>query len=82
MRRRPVEAARAVKMWKTEKQVFHIYHKRVGKVGAAKHTAPTFPQAPTRPYYWFFLLLFPEEQNSQTHGLETKLLIVIEKRNG
>ena len=32
----PVEAARAVKMWKTEKQVSHICHKRVGKLGPQK----------------------------------------------
>src|SRR5688500_18073443 len=40
-------------MWKTEKQVSHIYHKRVGKLAAAKSAAPSFPQAPTRPYYFF-----------------------------
>jgi hypothetical protein len=55
-------------MWKTEKQVSHIYHKR-----------PSFPRLPQGPTTGLFLLLFREERNSQIRGLETNVLIVVEK---
>lgn len=60
----PVEAARAMKIWKTQKQVSHIFTAR-WKTGVRKKRSRQFPTASTRPYYstgFSFLLSFRKEQ--------------------
>ena len=52
------------------------------KTRTAKNAVSSFPQLPQGPTTGFSFYSFREEPESQTHGLETKVLIVVRKRNG
>jgi hypothetical protein len=77
----PVETARAMKIWKTQKQVSHIFTAR-WKTGVRKKRSRQFPTASTRPYYWFlFFTLFQKGTIPQPWVGETKVLIVVGENN-
>ena len=64
----PVEAARAMKMWKTKKQVSHIFTAR-WETRRRKKRAGEFPTAPTRPYYWSIFYCPSGGQKTYNHGV-------------
>jgi hypothetical protein len=49
---------------------FPHFHKRVGKLAAAKSAAASFPQLPQGPTTRFFFSLKNEKQKTKTSGLE------------
>jgi hypothetical protein len=77
----PVEAARAMKIWKTQKQVSHIFTAR-WKTGVCKKRCRQFPTASTGPTTSFsFFTLFQRGTISQLWVGEMKVLIVAEENN-
>ena len=68
-----------MKMWKTQKQVSHIFTAR-WETGVRKKRRRQFPTASTRPYYWF--LFFTQKGTIPEHWVEEmKVLIVVKENN-
>ena len=76
----PVEAARAMKIWKTQKQVSHIFTAR-WETGACKKRGRQFPTAPTSLTTDSLFDFLSERNFPYTVGLEMKVLIVVEENN-